>query len=57
MAVQYVLYESGLLLLVTTAVGEHYTLVDEEGGCSLTDGESCTEHCTRKQKEDLSLKY
>lgn len=29
-------YEIGLLLLVTTGVGEIYTLIDEGGRCSLT---------------------
>ncbi len=58
-AVQYMLYETGLLFLVTTGVGENYTCVDEGGGCSLTDAdrESCTKRCTRKQKVDLCLKY
>lgn len=58
-AERYVLYETDLLPLVTTGVGENYTLVDEGGGCSLTDAdrETCDELCTRKQKEDPSLKY
>lgn len=58
MAAQYMLHEIGLLLLVA-GVGENYTLVTEERGCSLTkaDRESCNECCTKKQKEDPSLKY
>lgn len=36
-AVQYLSYEIGLLLLV--GVGELYTLIDEGGRCSLTAAE------------------
>lgn len=43
MAVQYVLYEIGLLLLVTAHAGEDSSFVREAGRCSLTnaDRESC----------------
>lgn len=49
---QYTLYEIGLIPLVATGVGEHYTLVDEEARCSLTDAgrESCSDRRTEKQK-------
>lgn len=59
MAVQYMLYEIGLLLMMTTGAGEYYTPVFEEGRCSLTDAgrESCHECFGEEQKEDLSLKY
>lgn len=55
MAAQYTLI--GSLLLVTTGVGENYTFVDEEGGCSLTDADrgGRDERCTKKSRKRIRL--